>query len=160
MDGRWGAWGPWSSDCPTNCLRERKRWRIRRRTCTNPAPQGDGNDCRGDKIEQDICGKNIKYFLKFASWLQYCFCTSQTRKFYLFRCCNFVTYNFISSTRYNHQDFKKIYIYTVKYFLQYIQKNYTTFYNTIKNACFPWMPCILITDYLKKILLAARFKWV
>ena len=45
---------------------------------------------------------------------------------------------------------KYIYIYTVKYFLQYIQKNYTTFYNTIKNACFPWMLCILITDYFKK----------
>ena len=64
--------------------------------------------------------------------------------------CNFI---YFSSTRYNHQNFKKkkyIYIYTVKYFLQYIQKNYITFYNTIKNACFPWMPCILITDYLKK----------
>ena len=53
--------------------------------------------------------------------------------------------------RRNRQEKKrKKYIYTVKYFLQYIQQNYTTFYNTIKNACFPWMPCILITDYLKK----------
>ena len=61
VDGGWGDWGPWSFDCPTNCLQERKRWRIRTRTCTDPAPQGDGNDCRGDKIEQDTCSKDINY---------------------------------------------------------------------------------------------------
>ena len=36
-------------------------------TTTNPAPQGDGNDCRGDKIEQDTCGKNINYLV--LNWL-------------------------------------------------------------------------------------------
>ena len=62
-----------------------------------------------------------------------------------------VTLFFFSSTRYNHQDFKKnIYIYSKIFSTIYSEKNYSTFYNTIKNACFPWMPCILITDYLKK----------
>ena len=25
VDGGWGDWGPWSSDCPTDCLQERKK---------------------------------------------------------------------------------------------------------------------------------------
>ena len=56
--GLWGDWGPWSSDCPTDCLPGRKRTRTRTRTCTNPTPQGDELDCTGAKFEQQICGKN------------------------------------------------------------------------------------------------------
>ena len=57
VDGGWGEWGSWSSDCPTNCLQERKRKRTRTRTCSNPAPQGDGIGCEGKNIDLQNCGK-------------------------------------------------------------------------------------------------------
>ena len=68
------------------------------------------------------------------------------------RLLQLVTCNFIWSTRYNHQDFKKnIYIYSKIFSTIYSEKKTILhFDNTIKNACFPWMPCILITDYFKK----------
>ena len=64
VDGGWGEWGPWSIDCPVNCMQERKkkRSRIRTRACSNPAPQGDGIACVGEKIEMEMCGKNISEF--------------------------------------------------------------------------------------------------
>ena len=60
VDGGWGDWGPWSLECPIDCLQGRKRMRTRTRTrlCSNPAPQGDGLDCEGKNTDSHICGRN------------------------------------------------------------------------------------------------------
>ena len=66
VDGGWGDWGPWSFNCLTNCLQE-KRMRRRTRTCTNSVPQEDGFDCEGENTDWQICGKNHIYLLSCCS---------------------------------------------------------------------------------------------
>ena len=58
VDGGWGDWGLLSVDSPINCLQERKRKRTRATTCTNPPPQEDGFDCRGESTESQICSRD------------------------------------------------------------------------------------------------------
>ena len=71
VDGGWEEWGPWSFDCPTNCLQERKRSRSRTRTCSDPAPQGDGTDCVGENTDSHNCSKNSSICFYVAVLLQF-----------------------------------------------------------------------------------------
>ena len=84
MDGGWGNWGPCSSNCPTDCLQERKKSRIRTRTCTNPAPEGDGNDCSGESTDQQTCGGKLLFASKYRKIVvDIAQCSELFSKFYL-----------------------------------------------------------------------------
>ena len=54
VHGGWATWEPWST-CSPDCHEES---RTRTRTCTNPAPEHDGNDCVGDNKENTTCIKS------------------------------------------------------------------------------------------------------
>ena len=51
VDGNWADWGQWSS-CSRSCG---KGSRIRRRTCTSPAPSETGNNCVGLASQTENC---------------------------------------------------------------------------------------------------------
>lgn len=50
-DGQWAEWSTWSP-CSATCGQSN---RSRSRSCTNPAPSGDGIPCVGDEIESEAC---------------------------------------------------------------------------------------------------------
>ncbi|KAM4722858.1 hemicentin-1 [Rhinophrynus dorsalis] len=54
-DGKWSAWGSWTS-CSLSCgggLRQRTR------ACSNPAPQHGGHKCEGNEIENEVCNSDL-----------------------------------------------------------------------------------------------------
>ena len=52
-DGGWGAWSAWG-ECSVTCGGGEE---VRRRECDNPAPQGGGEHCQGEKEERRECGE-------------------------------------------------------------------------------------------------------
>ncbi|XP_078615239.1 uncharacterized protein LOC144884129 isoform X2 [Branchiostoma floridae x Branchiostoma japonicum] len=54
VDGGWTQWGAWSA-CSVTCSVGR---RVRRRSCTNPAPRYSGRQCAGADAEQQKCGEH------------------------------------------------------------------------------------------------------
>ncbi|XP_063796284.1 hemicentin-1 isoform X2 [Pseudophryne corroboree] len=55
VDGKWSAWGSWTS-CSLSCgggLRQRFR------ECANPAPQYGGHKCEGKEYENDLCNGDL-----------------------------------------------------------------------------------------------------
>ncbi|XP_075689566.1 hemicentin-1 [Rhinoderma darwinii] len=55
VDGRWSAWGSWTS-CSLSCgggLRQRFR------ECSNPAPQYGGHKCEGIEYENEFCNGDL-----------------------------------------------------------------------------------------------------
>ena len=51
VNGGWTQWSSWSS-CTVTCG---VGSRTRTRSCTNPAPQGDGADCVGSTRSTESC---------------------------------------------------------------------------------------------------------
>ncbi|XP_056022086.1 uncharacterized protein LOC125650831 [Ostrea edulis] len=51
VDGKWAAWGSWSS-CTKSCSGGKE---VRSRTCTNPATNYGGKDCVGEPSEERSC---------------------------------------------------------------------------------------------------------
>ncbi|KAK3740919.1 hypothetical protein QZH41_006085 [Actinostola sp. cb2023] len=51
VDGKWSPWGPYG-DCDKKCGGGSQ---SRSRTCTNPAPQGEGKQCAGDAQSTQAC---------------------------------------------------------------------------------------------------------
>ena len=51
VDGQWADWDPWGA-CSVTCGVGQN---IRRRTCTNPAPQNGGSECEGPSEEVQQC---------------------------------------------------------------------------------------------------------
>ncbi|KAL9968596.1 hypothetical protein ACROYT_G020705 [Oculina patagonica] len=51
VDGGFSPWSSWS-ECSVTCG---DGYQTRTRTCTNPPPQGNGNDCEGDREESRQC---------------------------------------------------------------------------------------------------------
>ncbi|XP_078611401.1 uncharacterized protein LOC144881901 isoform X2 [Branchiostoma floridae x Branchiostoma japonicum] len=51
VNGNWAAWSSWS-DCTATCG---DGVRTRDRTCTDPAPYGDGTECAGQGTEVEHC---------------------------------------------------------------------------------------------------------
>ena len=51
IDGDWSDFGEWS-DCSAQCGDGTS---TRERTCTNPEPQGVGENCSGDFTEEQPC---------------------------------------------------------------------------------------------------------
>ena len=47
-DGNWSPWGA-PGPCDKTCG---GGTRVRKRTCTNPPPSGDGKDCAGSKTKK------------------------------------------------------------------------------------------------------------
>ena len=56
VDGGLSTWSSWSQ-CTLSC---NGGTRSRTRSCTNPAPAGNGKDCSalGDKLETESCNDN------------------------------------------------------------------------------------------------------
>eukprot|EP00079_Xenopus_tropicalis_P024320 XP_012816895.1 PREDICTED: hemicentin-1 [Xenopus tropicalis] len=55
VDGKWSAWGSWTS-CSLSCgggLRQRTR------ACSNPAPQYGGHKCEGNEHENEMCNADL-----------------------------------------------------------------------------------------------------
>ncbi|XP_073439014.1 hemicentin-1 [Dendrobates tinctorius] len=55
VDGKWSAWGSWTS-CSLSCgggLRQRFR------ECSNPAPQYGGHKCEGMEYENELCNSDL-----------------------------------------------------------------------------------------------------
>ena len=53
LTGEDGGWSSWSNPpCDKTCGGGR---RVRRRTCTNPPPSGDGADCQGSNTKSEPC---------------------------------------------------------------------------------------------------------
>ena len=55
-DGGWSAYGDWGP-CSRRCYwpgEEESGVRTRRRSCTNPTPDG-GQECRGEEEEEEEC---------------------------------------------------------------------------------------------------------
>ncbi|KAJ8310864.1 hypothetical protein KUTeg_012729, partial [Tegillarca granosa] len=48
VNGNWSEWSLWSF-CSVNCTM------IRSRTCTNPAPAYDGEQCSGNSTDESDC---------------------------------------------------------------------------------------------------------
>ncbi|XP_052267332.1 netrin receptor UNC5B-a-like isoform X2 [Dreissena polymorpha] len=51
VNGGWSTWSQWTK-CSAVCGRGTQR---RQRTCTNPAPQGDGDECPGEAVQNEAC---------------------------------------------------------------------------------------------------------
>ncbi|ESN90657.1 hypothetical protein HELRODRAFT_189937 [Helobdella robusta] len=51
VDGHWSAWSSWS-DCDVTC---ESGYKTRSRSCTDPAPLNEGQDCQGDGYEVARC---------------------------------------------------------------------------------------------------------
>ncbi|GAB1607433.1 hypothetical protein Ahia01_001026800 [Argonauta hians] len=51
VHGEWGSWSHWQS-CSKTCGEGHQ---LRQRLCNNPAPRRDGNNCRGNDQERQLC---------------------------------------------------------------------------------------------------------
>ena len=58
-DGNWSPWGA-PGPCDKTCG---GGTRVRKRTCTNPPPSGDGKDCAGSKTKKEPCNTQACMFL-------------------------------------------------------------------------------------------------
>jgi hypothetical protein len=63
-DGGWTSWSEWNT-CTLTCGGGNQ---TRTRTCTNPTPQNNGNDCGSEDFETQACndescpvGKRVYY---------------------------------------------------------------------------------------------------
>jgi len=54
VDGGLSTWSSWTQ-CTVLC---NGGTRQRTRSCTNPAPEGDGKDCTGDRVETESCNND------------------------------------------------------------------------------------------------------
>ena len=49
----WTSWEPWTQCTKTYCIGER----IRKRECSNPAPENNGEYCTGPRSEKEYCSE-------------------------------------------------------------------------------------------------------
>ena len=58
VDGAWSEWSEWNA-CSKTCV---GGYKTRSRKCDNPAPQNDGEECRGVAEERESCqeGNGVK----------------------------------------------------------------------------------------------------
>ena len=58
VDGAWGNWGNWSQ-CNVTCADPSTSTTTgkmsRERLCNNPSPTGNGQDCAGSNIDEEVC---------------------------------------------------------------------------------------------------------
>jgi len=55
VDGGWTSWGSWGS-CSLSC---QGGYTVKKRTCTNPKPRGDGKNCPGYNLVSDACNIGV-----------------------------------------------------------------------------------------------------
>lgn len=75
VHGGWTAWANWA-DCSGSCISNKGvPRRVRKRTCSNPAPSSDtvppGNSCRGDSSQEEECSElpNCPVNGNWGAWL-------------------------------------------------------------------------------------------
>ncbi|XP_060562946.1 coadhesin-like [Ruditapes philippinarum] len=71
VDGRWAQWSSWTT-CDVTCGNGKQ---LRLRTCTNPVPMDNGNDCFGENLQSSDCSKdNCPVDGRWAQWSSWTSC--------------------------------------------------------------------------------------
>ncbi|XP_070535820.1 semaphorin-5A-like isoform X2 [Ptychodera flava] len=73
VDGGWTEWSQWSA-CSKTCGSD-FNYKIRQRTCANPAPQHGGKSCSGDSIQEAHCETSPQCPGVWSSWSQWSECS-------------------------------------------------------------------------------------
>ncbi|XP_078333125.1 SCO-spondin-like isoform X2 [Crassostrea virginica] len=64
VDGHWSEWNPWST-CSSNAG---SGFKIRARTCNNPAPQNGGQECAGMSFSSESCSSTASTTVVNGGW--------------------------------------------------------------------------------------------
>lgn len=67
-DGQWSPWSNWE-ECSATCG---GGYKVRRRRCDNPPPQGGGRECQGSHVDYDQCNTEpCPEYKKMSPWSQW-----------------------------------------------------------------------------------------